>query len=331
MPFPTITELPPAPSRQNPANFSQDADALLGALPTLVEEVNTAGDYVETRAVDAKESEDAAAQSAEDAAASAAAAAAIVDAEPHVPNAAYVVNNAVISNTNHQTYRCIVAHSGVATDPSADATNWVLITFDGAYDSLTGKPTLGTVADKNTGTTSGSIPILGAGGELPAVGGANLVGVVGSGLTRAVKTTITNGATAVDIALPVGDGVIMIEGRAIGITGSGIISLTTSTDGVSFDSASGDYRRGGAGTPSSIQVTYDDGSWVSFWGFLRSANDPNDYFSVEFYSTVDGINTSAPNVGTRFAKEAVTHIKLSLNSGSFSGGEILVSRVLEAS
>lgn len=40
--------------------------------------------------------------------------------------------------------------------------------FSGNYADLTGKPTLGTVADKNTGTTSGTIPIIGADGKLPA-------------------------------------------------------------------------------------------------------------------------------------------------------------------
>lgn len=35
-----ITELPPAPSRQDPINFSDDADALLGALDQFVEETN---------------------------------------------------------------------------------------------------------------------------------------------------------------------------------------------------------------------------------------------------------------------------------------------------
>lgn len=35
-----------------------------------------------------------------------------------------------------------------------------------SYDSLTNKPTLGTVASKNTGTASGQIPILGTGGKL---------------------------------------------------------------------------------------------------------------------------------------------------------------------
>lgn len=39
--------------------------------------------------------------------------------------------------------------------------------FDGAYSSLTGKPTLGTAAALNTGTNQGDIPLLGTNGKLP--------------------------------------------------------------------------------------------------------------------------------------------------------------------
>lgn len=38
--------------------------------------------------------------------------------------------------------------------------------FSGNYNDLTNKPTLGTAASKNTGTTEGTIPILGTGGKL---------------------------------------------------------------------------------------------------------------------------------------------------------------------
>lgn len=50
MTYPTITPLPTPPSRQDPATFSDRADALLGALPNFVTETNLAGDFIESSA-----------------------------------------------------------------------------------------------------------------------------------------------------------------------------------------------------------------------------------------------------------------------------------------
>lgn len=52
MAYPTITDLPSAPQRtQTPDAFSTTADAFVAALPTLVTEVNAAGDYIDTKTV----------------------------------------------------------------------------------------------------------------------------------------------------------------------------------------------------------------------------------------------------------------------------------------
>lgn len=327
MPDPTFTDAPEAPSRAAPSTFSARTDAFLSWMSTFRDELASAVTWFSAAVTSVDEDKTAAGVSEENAAASAAAAAAYTDAEAHVPNAAYVVNNAVISNTNHQTYRCIVAHSGVATDPSADATNWVLITFDGVYDSLTGKPTLGTVADKNTGTAEGDIPILAAGGELPAVGGANLVGVVGSGLTRATKTTITNGATNVDIALPAGEGMLLIEGRGVTFSAASFLFLVTSTDGVTFDESTADYMKNGS---AAVRLTVGGTSETehSFALTARGANDAGAYFSISGDYTSGGV-AARMDPGNRAVKEAVSHIRL--KGGTFTGGEVFVSRVLEAS
>jgi len=53
MTYPTITALPTPPSRQRPSVFVPEADAFLGALPTLRTEVNAAGEFVETKAGEA--------------------------------------------------------------------------------------------------------------------------------------------------------------------------------------------------------------------------------------------------------------------------------------
>ena len=65
MTAPTFTPLPTPPSpEQNPETFSADADAFLGALPTLQTEGNTLGEYCETQAANALSSAQSASASA---------------------------------------------------------------------------------------------------------------------------------------------------------------------------------------------------------------------------------------------------------------------------
>lgn len=52
MAYPPISTLPEPPSRQDPANFADEADAFLGALPTFQSELNTAGTYIESVGAD---------------------------------------------------------------------------------------------------------------------------------------------------------------------------------------------------------------------------------------------------------------------------------------
>ena len=128
MAYTPITNLPTPPSRQEPATFSARGDAFLGALPTFRTEVNAAGDYID--GVGAQVTTDAATASA--AAASAVAAAGAV---AWVSGASYDAGDVVYSLVDFQTYRAKTTHSGVATDPSADATNWVKISVSNIEDN----------------------------------------------------------------------------------------------------------------------------------------------------------------------------------------------------
>jgi hypothetical protein len=51
MAYPPISSLPSPPSRQDPANFADEADAFLGALPTFQSQVNAAGEFIESKSV----------------------------------------------------------------------------------------------------------------------------------------------------------------------------------------------------------------------------------------------------------------------------------------
>lgn len=142
MAYPPISNLPSPPSRQDPANFADEADAFLGALPDFGTETNALADYLEnTTAVAAEASATAAATSATNAATSATGAAtsatnaansatvaansaASAGGVEWVSGTSYAVGYVVYSPINFQNYRCIQATSGT-TDPSLDDVNWV--------------------------------------------------------------------------------------------------------------------------------------------------------------------------------------------------------------
>ncbi len=142
MAYPPISALPSPPSRQDPANFADEADAFLGALPDFGTESNALADYLEnTTAVAAEASATAAATSATNAATSATTAttqataaansatvaansAASAGGVEWVSGTSYAVGYVVYSPIDFLNYRCIQATSGT-TDPSLDDVNWV--------------------------------------------------------------------------------------------------------------------------------------------------------------------------------------------------------------
>ena len=134
MAYPPISALPSPPSRQDPANFADEADAFLGALPTFQSEVNASGTYIDGKA--AEVDTDAAtattqagiattqATNAANSATAAANSAASAGGVLWVSGTSYAVGYVVYSPITFTNYRCIQATSGT-TDPSLDETNWV--------------------------------------------------------------------------------------------------------------------------------------------------------------------------------------------------------------
>ena len=136
MAYPPISNLPSPPSRQDPANFADEADAFLGALPTFQTEVNASGTYIDGKA--AEVDTDAAtattqagiattqATNAANSATAAANSAASAGGVLWVSGTSYAVGYVVYSPIDFQNYRCIQATSGT-TDPSLDETNWTAL------------------------------------------------------------------------------------------------------------------------------------------------------------------------------------------------------------
>jgi WD40 repeat protein len=126
MPDPTFTTLPPAPSRAVPSTFSARTDPFLAGMVVFQGELNTAVSWFSSTTSTVAINAATASAAATSAAASATLASAASGAVLHVPSASYTAGDAAISNTDYAAYRCILTHTGVATDPSADATNWTL-------------------------------------------------------------------------------------------------------------------------------------------------------------------------------------------------------------
>jgi hypothetical protein len=129
----TITTLPPAPSRSDPANFATEADAFLGALPTFGTQANAVASEINAAAA-------AAAISKTQAEAGAAAALATANTNLWVSGTTYAAGIVTYSPITFLSYRRKTTGAGT-TDPSADSTNWQLVAGTGDV-TLTGVQTL---------------------------------------------------------------------------------------------------------------------------------------------------------------------------------------------
>lgn len=129
-----ITALPPAPSRQNPANFADEADAFVDALALFQSEANALQTDVNTKQGLAATSESNAAASASSASTSASAAAisattaaGAAGAPLWVTSTNYAQYAAVTSPSTFYAYRAKVALNPSTIDPASDPTNWQLL------------------------------------------------------------------------------------------------------------------------------------------------------------------------------------------------------------
>ena len=177
--------------------------------------------------------------------AQAAAAAAIVTANAPlwVSEASYTVGANVISPIDFGTYRAILPHTGQTTDPSADATNWVLISAPAKATQV--KAEAGTDNDDfmTSLRTAQAIAALASGGGLVPIG---------------TKQTLSAVAAA-DILLTGGYNEYVIKFWGFQpATDDVALLLRTSTDGGStFDSGAAHYSRTLQGFTSAAAVYFD--------------------------------------------------------------------------
>ena len=136
----TAPVFPPAPvplaSRAAPATFPQDNDAALVWEKAFRDVLAGSVSFYEGAATSATS----AVAASTTAVAAAAAAVITANAALWVSEASYTAGVNAISLIDFGTYRAITTHTGVATDPSADATNWVKISAGSSLstDATTG-------------------------------------------------------------------------------------------------------------------------------------------------------------------------------------------------
>lgn len=170
----TISALPDAPNplTDSQSSYNSKALAFTQALPTLVTEINTvsgeintaktAAETAETNAEAAQAAAEAAEMNAEAAVAQAQAAA---DVTKWISGTTYTEGDCVWSPISYQTYRRKTTGGGT-TDPSADTTNWRLITAyeppwtfiddgDSPYSATVGQRIM---VDTSAGTVTVTLP-----------------------------------------------------------------------------------------------------------------------------------------------------------------------------
>ena len=134
----TITALPSPPSRQDPTNFNDRADAFLGALPAFATEANAQAVEVNTASANAVAANQAVI--------------AATNITKWVSGTTYANGAVVWSPINGLAYRRITASGSGTTDPSLDSTNYKQVNGTGDV-STSGNQTIS--GDKTfTGTTS---------------------------------------------------------------------------------------------------------------------------------------------------------------------------------
>lgn len=125
---PQVTQLPTAPSRQDPPDtFITNADAFLKALPQFGTELNALQTDVANNTTTASNAATNASTSASNALAAQQLAQSAANATPWVSAKTYAKNDTAISQLNYRPYRRTVAGAGT-TDPASDSANWVAVT-----------------------------------------------------------------------------------------------------------------------------------------------------------------------------------------------------------
>lgn len=242
----TITTLPDAPSRTDPATFSTKSDALLGALATFVSETNTVAGECVTNAATATTKAGEAVISA------AAAAASAVTANTKAGEASVSASSASGSAGTANTKAGEASASAIAAAASAVTANTKAGEAAASAASIAGGP----VASVNgrTGVVTGVQDSLVSGTSIKTINSTSLLGSGDIAITG--NATHTGDATG-DTALTV----VKINGTLMSGLATGILKNTTGTGVPSIAVAGTDYCAAVGSTGVTTLGTITTGTW----------------------------------------------------------------------
>lgn len=242
-----ITALPTPPSRQDPTNFNDRADAFLGALPLFQSEANALQTNVNTSEVNAVNSADAVL--------------AATNIVKWVSGTTYANGAVVWSPINGLGYRRITASGSGTTDPSADSTNYKQVNGTGDV-STSGNQTIagvktfsngivgnvtGSVTGNVTGDVSGNAGTVTNG--VYTTGNQTIAGVktFSSGIVGSVTGNVTgnvagNSDTATALSTSSGSAPNYAARAWVNFNGTGTVAIRASGNVSSItDNGTGDY------------------------------------------------------------------------------------------
>lgn len=358
MPAPTITPLPTPPSRStDPTNFAIEADAFVAALPEFATDANAQATYLDGLAATVDADAASAAADADIASAAATSALAAADVGLWVSGTTYAIGDNVISPISFQTYRRKTNGAGT-TDPSLDATNWTLLTFYPTSPfQLIGNATAGSEIRLPEDTDNGSnyvalkspnalvsnltltLPSVdGVAGQFLSTDGAGGLSFasVAASKYELITTVNASGASSVDFTGLSSDYAayeVVMTGLYASTDFLFLYLRTSSNNGVSFDSAAGNYASNNVLVNDSGTVTGESTSPSQInLGFIHSN-------SYGIYSSLKLVNAGVSRpfglewtqgsylsnlyhyrgVGMRKSNTAVNAIRLFLASGTLTG------------
>ena len=298
-----ITPFPPAPSRADPANFADEADAYLSHL-----ESPFAGEATALEAnVNAKEL--AASASATAAAASELAAANTANVAAWVSGTTYAVGVNRYDTTDFLTYRRKTAGAGT-TMPGLDPTNWQLLTGLGNV-TLTGTQTLTNKTHGSGSTWGGDTISIAKGGT-----GATTAAAAFSAIKQAASETATGVvelATAAEAAAGTdGARAVTPAGLRAGFNATGTAPIYACRAWVNFN-GTGTVAIRASGNVSSITDNGVGDYTVNFTTAMQDAN----YAAVFGGPYSDGLATTGFIAGNALTNQSAAGIRFfTTNSGA---------------
>jgi len=237
-----------------------------------------------------------------------------------VSGASYSANDNAISAIDFGTYRAILTHTGVATDPSADATNWVKISSPSKASQATAE------AGTNNDDFMTSLRTAQAIAEL----------AVGGGFVVILTQTVTTAVASVDFTLSGGykNYLFVYNGISPASNGATLFARLSVDGGSTFKAGSTDYSSIASADNVLSEIGTDRSDVRIANGLSNATNESASgavYISnVDGFSAVHGVATQVNTLGNfqrthpggMLKFTGADALRLVFNTGNITAGTI---------